>query len=232
MYLCTSCGVELEDDLKVCPLCGKSTGDPGGDVNAAGSYPSDIILLYRKESREHFWELSGIIAFSGIIVCTVVDLLIIKGLKWSLFADVSIFAAWLLITLFKFTSHRPIVLITSLLAASLLMLFLFDLFTPGGNWFLLMGLPLALAAYLSVSIAFLLYRIAHFKGFNIIAVSLLVTSAFCVVSEIFIDSYLNNNVDLHWSLIEAVSVFPVALLCFFIHYRLKKGRQLDSFFHI
>jgi hypothetical protein len=232
MNLCGNCGVELEEGFKVCPLCGKSTGEKAEEPDEPGNYPSDIIRLHRKESRKYVWELSGIIAFSCIVICTIVDLVIVRGVRWSLFADTSILTAWVLFTLIMFVLDKPFVFITCLLAAIISMLFLFDLISPPLNWFLKLGMPLALGACLLFGIVVLLYRLANFRGVNIIAIIFLVSSAFCIIVEVFVDLYLNGQIDLLWSPIEAVSALPVALIFFFIHYRLKRGKRLDSFFHV
>jgi hypothetical protein len=232
MNLCGNCGVELDEGLKVCPLCGKSTGEKTVEADEPGTYPSDIIQLYRKESRKHIWELTGIVAFSCIVVCTIVDLVIVKGIRWSLYTDTSVLCAWVMLTLFMFALKKPFIFIPCLLTSILLMLFLFDLFTPPVSWFYRVGIPLTLAACVSVTIIVLLYSTAHFRGFNIIAISLLIISLFCIIAEVSIDFYLNNRVDLRWSPIESVSALPVALIFFFIHYRLKRGKRLDSFFHV
>lgn len=232
MNFCGNCGVELDEGLKVCPLCGKSTGEKAVEADEPGTYPSDIIQLYRKESRKHIWELSGIIAFSCMVICTIVDLVIVRGVRWSLIADASILTAWVLFTLIMFALNKPFVFITGLLAAILSMLFLFDLISPPPDWFLKLGMPLALGAGLSFSIVVFLYRFANLRGVNIIAIMFLVSSAFCILAEVFVDLYLNGQIDLLWSPIEAVSALPIALIFFFIHYRLKRGKRLDSFFHV
>jgi hypothetical protein len=59
-----------------------------------------------------------------------------------------------------------------------------------------------------------------------------VLSGFCIVAEVFIDKYLSDVVDIRWSAIVAVSVLPIALVLLFVHYRMKKGKRLDSYFHV
>ena len=112
------------------------------------------------------------------------------------------------------------------------MLFLFDLFSPPVNWFYGIGLPITIALFVSVSIVVVLWHVAHFKGFNILAFAFLVLSGFCIVSEVFIDKYLFNAVEIRWSAIVAVSILPIALVLLFVHYRMKKGKRLDSYFHV
>lgn len=234
MSLCANCGVELDEGLNTCPLCGFTNGEPA--IKKSGDkpeyLPSDIILLHRKETRRHLWELSGIISFSGIAVCTIVDLVIGKNLHWSLFADISILASWVFLTLILLAFRRYYIIIPGLLFTILAMIFLFDLCTPPVDWFFSIGLPLTIALFIAVSIVVFLWKVAHFMGFNILAIAFLVLSGFCIVSEVFIDKHLYNKVEIHWSAIVAVSILPIALVLLFVHYRMKKGKRLDSYFHV
>ena len=232
MTLCINCGIELDDGIKKCPLCGKDPGEKSEPEQISSNYPSGIIQLQRKENRRYLWELSGIIAFSGIAVCTILDLLISKGLKWSLFSDVSILTAWVILTLCQFVYKIPLVIVPSLILTALAALFFIDLITTGREWFFPVGLPVAICAYISAGIIFILYKIVHLHGLNILASAFIVLSGFCILTELILDDFLNGFADIKWSLIVAVSVLPVALLFFFYHYRLKKGNRLDSLFHI
>lgn len=234
MSYCTNCGVELDEGLTSCPLCGFTSGkkDNTETIDQSNHYPSDIILLYKKETRKHIWELSGVITFSGIAVCTIVDLVIHKSLSWSLFADTSIMASWIWLTLILLAFRKYFIIVPGLLITLLATLFLFDLFTPPVNWFYRLGLPITIALFIAITIIILLWKVAHFKGFNILAIAFLVLSGFCVVSEVFIDKYLFNKIDIRWSAIVAVSILPIALVLLFVHYRMKKGKRLDSYFHV
>jgi hypothetical protein len=234
MSYCTNCGVELDEDLNSCPLCGFTVGKTNITETKDKSeyYPSDIILLHKKETRRHVWELSGIISFSGITVCTIVDFVIHKSLSWSLFADTSILASWICLTLILLAFRKYFIIIPGLLITILTMLFLFDLFSPPVNWFYGIGLPVTIAMFVAVSIIILLWKVAHFRGFNILAIAFFVLSGFCIVAEVFIDKYLSDVVDIRWSAIVAVSILPIALVLLFVHYRMKKGKRLDSYFHV
>ena len=232
MNLCINCGVELEEGIKHCPLCGKNQSDPADVKVETKNYPSDIIYLHKKETRKLIWELTVIIAFSGIAVCTIVDLVIGKGIKWSLFADVSIVSAWIFLTFILLKIRKPWILITGLSATVLLMLMMFDLLSGGGDWFVRLGLPLTLAAAFFVCLVVILNKYARFKGFNILAIIFLSVAGFCILTEIIVDKFVKGQVDIRWSLIAAVSILPIALVLLFVQYRMKKGNKLDSFFHI
>ena len=232
MSLCINCGVELDEEFTVCPLCGKNPGNSGTEEHAVDNYPSAIIHLHKKENRKHLWELSGIIAFSGIAVCTIVDLIISKRPGWSLFTDVLISGAWITLTIFLFLYRRAFALTSLLLIMILTVLFLAGLFTGGTAWFLPVGLPVTIAIFIASASVVTIYKTASLKGLNIIALALIIVAGFCVILEMVLDIFLRGNVDLRWSLIEAISILPVALVLFHYHYRLKRGNRLDSFFHI
>lgn len=234
MSYCTNCGVELDKELISCPLCGFVAGEEVKTVNTIKSehYPSDTILSYKKETRRHIWELSGIITFSGIVVCTIVNFVISKSLSWSLYADTSIMASWICLTLILLTFRKYFIIIPGLLFTILATLFLFNLVSPPVKWFYGIGLPVTIALFVCVSIMVVLWKVAHFKGFNILAFAFFVLSGFCIVSEVFINKYLFNNADIRWSAIVAVSLLPIALVLLFVHYRMKKGKRLDSYFHV
>jgi hypothetical protein len=232
MTVCINCGVELDDGLTVCPLCGKNQVEEGGYEYIPENYPSEIIQLHKKENRKHIWELSGIIAFSGITVCTIIDLVTNRSLSWSLISDVSILAAWIIMTIFLFINKKPLISVALLMLTILPAVFFINLFAAGKEWFFPVGIPITFAAFIAAGAIIILYRAAHFKGLNIFAAALIILSGFCIIIEMILDKYLDGIINLRWSLITAVSIFPVALIFFFYHYRLKKGNRLDSFFHI
>jgi len=232
MTICANCGVELEDGLESCPLCGKSPQRTDRIQDNILTYPSDIIELHRKENKRHFFELSGIIAFSGIAICTIVDLVVTKSLGWSLYSDASLAALWVILTLFMYALKRPVVIVPGLMLTVMALLAAIDTIGTGGKWFFPVGLPVTIAAFTGVGIVVLLYRKARLKGLNILAEAFIVLSGFCVLTEVILDAYLEGSVNLRWSLITAISILPVASIFFFYHYRMKKGNRLDSFFHV
>ncbi|HEX2921225.1 MAG TPA: zinc ribbon domain-containing protein [Bacteroidales bacterium] len=230
MNICDNCGVELDDNFKICPLCGKNplTAAEGATLNN----PSGIIQIYNREVRKFFWELAGIIAFCAVSVGTIVDLITNRKPTWSLFSGISIFAAWTILTVFLHAGRRLLIIIPGLLITTLASLVVFDLLLEGKTWFLPVALPLTLAVFVSTGIIIVLYKAANFKGLNILAFSTLILSGLCIVIELLLDRFENGFADLRWSLIAAISIFPVSALLLFYHYRLKRGNRLDSYFHI
>jgi hypothetical protein len=232
MSICVNCGVELDEGIKICPLCGKDPEEKIERDHVSDKIPSGIIQLQKKESRKYFRELSGLIAISGIAACTIIDLLLSNGLKWSLLSDISILSAWILLTLYQFAYKRPVLVIISLMLTTLVALFFIDLIVTGRAWYFAVGLPVTITVFISSGILIFLYRKINMRGLNLIAMAFIVLAGFCIVTEIVLDRFQEASVDLLWSLIVSVSILPVAIVLLFYHYRLKKGKRLDSFFHI
>jgi len=135
-------------------------------------------------------------------------------------------------SVFLFLKKKTYLSAALLMLAVLTALFFIDIIDPASKWFIPLGFPLAIAAFAATGLIITLYKAAHFKGLNIIAAALITLSGLCIITETVLDEYLKGSVGLRWSLIAAVSIFPVSLIFFFYHYRLKKGNRLDSLFHI
>lgn len=232
MVICINCGVELDESLMRCPLCGKDPRSVKEQDDQLSQSISESVQYPGKENKKYLWELSGIITFSGIVICTIVDLLTVKGLSWSLISDTALLGIWTILTLFHLVHRRPLILSSGILLTILIALFLINLFTPGISWFFPLAFPVTISLSIATAIIIILYKAAHFKGLNIIAAGFLVLSGFCIITEIILDKFHTGSTELRWSLITGVSALPFALVLFFYHYRLKKGKQLDSFFHI
>lgn len=232
MIICNNCGVELDDGIITCPLCGKNPGNSFVSGEMPVSSPSQIILLHKKETRKHLWELSGILAFSGMAVCTIVELTINQRLEWSLISDVSLLSIWLVITIVMYFRKRIISATAGIMITVLAALFVIDQVAGGRSWFFQVALPVTTAVFVASGIIMALYKAFYFRGLNLIAAAFFVLAGFCIITEIILDKFEYGTVDLRWSLITGVSILPIALLLLFYHYRLKKGNRLDSFFHV
>jgi hypothetical protein len=217
MTLCDDCGIELDNGINVCPLCGKPTGSEKGDTARPMNYTEPAQLSI--EGRKYLWELSGIIAFSAIAVCTIVDLIVSKNLRWSLISDVTVLAVWILLTIYLFARRKVLVTIPLLLLTALAALFCIDIISPGRQWFFPLALPVTLVFFSCMGLIIFLYKIANIKGLNIISMFFIVLSGFCILTEAIIDKYQSGFVYLRWSLIASISILPVALIIIYFHYR-------------
>ena len=229
MRICKNCGVELDEDMEVCPLCNE--GEISDSSKKTIIYPSDAVDFAKKDSRKYAWELSGIITFSGVIISIIIDLLFGKGLNWSLYSVTALLYVWSAISTFFLAIKKPLILFPALLLLTLCLELIFDLIDKP-TWFLSIALPITVTFFILVGLVIVAHKSVKHKGFNILAFILIAFCVLCIVSELFIDLAIFKSIQIKWSAIVSAALIPVALVLLFLHYRLERGRRLDSFFHV
>jgi hypothetical protein len=233
--------VELEEQMISCPLCGKHTTDETPVDEEFIGYQktrqserllSDFKELTPIQRRRLFWQLSGLILISGMIVTFIIDLIINKNITWSKYSMSACLALFLIITLIVFLRRKIVVsLIGSFIITSILMV-LFDMFNKNIGWGTKLGIPLVFSFYLVVFVLISLVRRSKQRGINLIAYFLIASGILGLCVEGIISLQINNMLSFQWSVIALVSVLPVSVVLLFIHYRLRKGTDLKRFFHI
>lgn len=241
MVQCPNCGVEAEENANFCSLCGEplleSTSDnaafiKSGKLRREEHLLSDYQQLTGFQKRKIFWQISGLILISGIIITLLIDFITHRNITWSKYPATISLVLFINFTLNTFL-RKKIKLMVALSFLSVTGLFmLFDVFSGDTGWEIKLGIPILLVAYLTVFGLFFLIRKAKQKGLNVIAYSMVAAGLLCICIEGIISIYFRSSVYLGWSLIVIVSVVLIAVLLLFIHYRLKKATDLKRFFHI
>ena len=241
MIHCKNCGVELEVKMNFCPLCGTpvslETHENKEHLQFRKTKPeerlqSDFNTLTHPQRRKLFWELSGIILISGMLVTLIIDLIINKQITWSKYSLSVCLVLFVNITLIVFIQKKIFVLLVGSFLSVSALLFLFDLFNTKTGWGKEYGIPLVLSFYCVVYILIRIVRRTRQQGINLIAYFLIASGILSLGIEGIISLQRINRLELQWSLIVVASVLPVAAILLFIHYRLRKGTDLKRFFHI
>lgn len=242
MSYCSYCGVKLDSDMEVCPLCGLAIGREHIETivkrmehhNFMDKALSEYRSLSMTQKRILFLEVSGIILVSGIIVTALIDLIISKRISWSIYNIVASLSILANISFFTFFRNKFIFLVIGSFVTNATMLLLLDLVGSGSNigWGSMLGLPILLTTYILVIIVIWLIRISNWRGFNILALVFIAVGIFLVCIEFFVSLYLYNSIRLRWSIIAGSSIIPISALLFFVHYRLKAGIELKRFFNV
>lgn len=239
MAYCPKCGVEVEDDMKSCPLC----DFPIPDVNA-GKYPQDpkypqAINTYYEDhlgkKNKAFFSIS-IIAASIMLIIGVIYLVYPWNhvlLKYIALADLSIFA----MVFFAMGYLKPNYnFLGAYITVVVTCLSVFLILGSQTNWFLSYAFPIATLVYLDVSLfRFVLKHTRHKSQFIFIPTNLIL---FVIVLAIGIDGIISLNVlgsiVLSWSLIVAVSGFCIIVLLQTIYHRIpeKTRRMLKNKMHV
>lgn len=239
MKNCTHCGVELENSMNFCPLCGEPVLDEisnNSDYIKVRLKERSELTVFQKltpsQKRKLSWEISGIILISGILVTFIIDIIGDYNLSWSKYSIAVCSILFINITLFNFFYHRRLLVLIGSFVSSSALLLLLNLFTGEMNWGIKLGIPLLFGAYFVVYMLIILIKRSKNKGMNIIAYSLLAAGLLCIVTEAFISKYRIKDLHLEWSYIVMASVVPIAGLLLYLHFRLRRGRDLKRFFHI
>jgi|SRR6056297_168177 len=241
MKTCNYCGVELENNMNFCPLCGEPVINKNSDSleyievrkkeqekSALTSYQK----LTKMQKRKLFWQISGIILLSGIVVTFLIDFIGNQTISWSKYSIAVCTILFLNTTMISFWYHRLFLLFLGSFLTTSSLLVLLDLFNGSVDWGVKLGIPLLFAAYVIVFILIGMIKAARQHGLNIIAYCLLAAGLLSICTEGIISLQVMNKFQVEWSIIVMASVLPVAVLLLFIHHRLKKVTDLKRFFHI
>jgi len=240
MTYCKNCGVELDEKMSFCPLCGETAGEITAkkDQHIAVEARTDEKLLSgygsltQKQRRKLFWELSGIILMSGIVVTLIIDLILNNSITWSRYSITVCLVLFVNTTLITFLRHRLILLFAGSFVSTSILLVLFDLYNANIGWGVKFGIPILFSFYIVTLLLTVLIRHCKQHGFNVLAFSFLAAGLFTMCIETIISVNSQKYFYLHWSIIVMVCMIPISAILLFIHYRLKRGNDLKRFFHI
>lgn len=226
MAICKSCGVDLGEGNERCPLC------EAEENNRKVVSPADVLNISRSENAKQLYELVMVLLFSSFIITIAIDAAFGKGMNWSLLTTTCIGYVSAGITILYFWHNRPYRLIVSGMLATLLLLWLIDLFTGNTGWFRALAGPITFSLFVLAGSVVFLNSLSIYKGLNLIANILVALALFMVLIEYFTDRYINGVFKPQWSIVTAASLTIIAFILIYVHYRLKRGRSLGRLFHV
>lgn len=232
MVICRECGVELDDGMTSCPLCGTSVND---DKPIRRSTPSISAEPRMPQERKHvlqriLLQVLSVILFSGIAATLIIDLAIHHTVTWSVYSVVVcliVFSYVLLLSLW----HTRIVyqLLAGFLLSSLVLLLLNTLIES--NWPLRLALPLLSTGNILGILLIMIIKRAKSRGLNVLALIFVGVALLCVAIEGIISLYFKNIFKVQWSVIVAACLLPVIAVIVFMHLRTKNNADLQKIFH-
>lgn len=231
--------------MEVCPLCEeavmagatakeKSAKEKRPDYKKAGKSRQSRFETSQmsRPQRKATWELVSIIIILLILATTLINYIINKEISWSEYPVAVCLIIFSYVSSFAFLNkRREIQLISAFFTASVFIIGL-DALTGSESWALQLGVPLLFFANMIVMGLLFVFRSSGQRGINLIAYSFLAAALLCISIEATVDRYASGHINLVWSLIVSACLFPVAVVLLFMHFRLKKGRDLNKTFHI
>lgn len=221
--------------MRRCPLCGLSvnseTGSPPG--------PGADDRLWRREkdplkpqAKKRIWEVISLSLLALIVATLLIDFILNRRITWSEYPVSVSLTVFTYLSLFAFSKWNLFVqMVGGFVVASVLMIGM-DALTQGLQWALTLGMPLLIFLGLLVGVLAVIVRKTKNKGINIIAYGLIAAMMLSIWTECVLALYRTDALQLKWSPIVALSALPVVLVLFYMHFRLKKGRDLERMFHV
>lgn len=241
MINCKNCGVQLDEHMNFCPVCGVPVLDKEMENSEklirekqAGTrkLKKEIEMLNKSQKAKFFWEVVSIILGLGILSTTVLDFLLSKSFTWSGYVVIGALTLFLYVTIFSFAKKEFWVISALVFVATVPSILLLDLVDKNISWSIHVGVPLLFAIWMVVFLVIAGTKYSREKGFNLIAIIFLAFAALALSAEGIISRYLDGKIQFSWSIIVLFSILPVAATLLYIHYKLKKGTDLRKFFHI
>jgi len=227
MSICKNCGVDLGEGNEKCPLC-----EPSERQTKRVASPADLFRVSRIQNKRHMYEITMLLLISGVIVTIAIDAVFGKGITWSLATTICIGYLIAVVSGTYLLRQKPYLMITVTAAATLVFLWLLDHFTGDNGWFLTVACPMAVSAAILTASVIFLNSLSRYRGLNLLATILVALAMFTIITEFLIDRLLTSVFTPQWSVVTAASLFIIAMIFIFIHYRLKRGRSLGRLFHI
>ncbi len=231
MTICKQCGVELEDEMSLCPLCETPVND---------SASKDVILqISKKEIPEVrkkdvlqliLWQITAVLLLSGIVATVIINLSIQGSITWSIYPISICLIVFSYASLIVLLRTRVFFQVLAAWVVSALVLVVVH-WSIEADWPLLIALPILSAITLiGLLMIFLLTRLKA-KGLNILAVFFVCIAGLCLIIDGILSFYFNKVVELQWSVIVAACLIPVTAAILFMYFRTKNNTDFQKIFH-
>lgn len=231
MAHCKNCGVELEEDMEICPLCGVPAGHQPVDTTHVRQTADSQEGMTRPQ-RKFIWEMISITIFSAVLATLSLDLIINRRITWSEYPVAICLIGFSYISILAVLNQRAIAAIVGGFLVSSIFLVIIDGLTGGIDWIVRFGIPLLFAGNLIAAGLIVAIRLTKKKGINLIAYFFIAAALFSISIEWILHFFQSGPLHMRWSLIVSACVLPVALVLFYLHYRVMKTHTLEKIFHI
>jgi hypothetical protein len=234
MIICKNCEVELEEDMRYCPLCGQAVNS--ADKSQEAAFDPQQSLSYRRKmtapEKKFTWEIISLILLSAVVATFIINFIIDRKITWSEYPAAVSLIIFSYLSLFAFWQQRVLIQIAVGFVLSSICMIVLDMLTGSINWALTLGIPLLLAVNLIMAVVIGIINVSKYKGINLLAWAFLGAAFLSICVEGILSYYQAKTIQLTWSVIVGGCIIPVVLVLLFIHFRLKKGRSLKKTFHI
>lgn len=242
MKTCSNCGVQVEDELDECPLCGEPITEekrrererreerenllrPGVEAE-----PSEQTV---RSAKIWLFEMVTLVAFTAAIIVFATDFAYEFTLSWSPIPLLAIGFLYLFVASIIGLARHAVALLaveTLLVAGFLLAL---DLLLGSERWFLTMALPITLLIALITGVTATVAVKLRLNTLQTVAVVFLATGLFVMGLELVISWSTTGSSIVSWSIIAFACALSLFFLILFINKRLRERHaEYRKIFHV
>jgi len=239
MSYCPRCGAEVEGFRKICPLCETSIPEEVRD-------PEDIILYpSEEEDRISYTFVSNkqkrINAFFILLTVLLAPALVLvffdwnqsgETLTWSLYPLLSFALALSLFGLGLIFYRHFIILIGGWLSSIGVFLLVLEMLTVEKGWFLPLGLPIIGLTFFLFLTNFLVFKFSKRHGYHTLATLLSSLAVYALLMDLLFHRFWFSQFRTTWGIIVLLSLVPVAIYLYILHYVLRKPIDWQRIFHM
>ncbi|HAZ18810.1 MAG TPA: hypothetical protein DCY74_04950 [Clostridiales bacterium] len=221
MAYCVNCGVKMTPPEKVCPLCGLEAYNPREPLSDAKSRYPEQMERTSVVNRRFVASIISLLLIVPTGICLLLNLLLVKDSPWSVFVIGSL-ALFFVAALLPILMHKPhplfcLTLDTAAISLFLLMIVVF--ITPGNwRWYLILALPITIAAGGFASLMVFLSRFSYFRPIlRLVAYSLMLIGIYLLGLEMLLHAYIGTPWAPFWSWIPFAACVMTALFFLFLN---------------
>lgn len=202
MAYCVNCGVELDTNLKKCPLCNTPVYYPQQqEESKISTFPKRKGEVEPVNRKDMIIFISGLF-FSIMLTCTLLNVLVFNQVWWSVHVVGGCFTVWIFFIAAMLVNRISIYgMIFADMIAMLNYMFIISLLVNSQNWLYHVAAPIIMVIGLQWEIITLFSKKLPFSiwvgalyFFATVAIS-------CVSVEVILDLYFIQKVNLSWSAI-------------------------------
>ena len=232
MNICKECGVVLDDDMMLCPLCETTVLGAGKSKDVILQINKKEIPQVRKKNLLHLilWQITAVLLLSGIAATLIINLSIQGSITWSIYPIsicLMVFSYASLMVLWRTTIFFQV--LAAWIISTLVLVMVNG--SIEADWPLLLALPILSAVNIIGLLINFIVRNLKAKGLNVLSLIFVSIAALCLIIDGIISYYFFKVIELQWSVIVAACLLPVTAAILFMHFRTKNNTDFQKIFH-
>ncbi len=237
MPYCSRCGVEVDDNIKFCPLCNSKIQHFNKTPVIPENFPTDSMIpsdyqLPFEKKKKIIWSIFSFLLAITLFIIFAVNFLLNRTITWGWIPIFSILLCWGITAIIYYLYKKIYFFILSVFILIMTYLFFILLLFHNLNIFFLLALPILISIFINIFFFIIILKNIKKKGYNIIGFLLIATTLLCICIDAIITFFITSKFLITWSIVAIALSFPLTIFFFYIHYILKWTPDIKKIFHI